>query len=149
MSEENTLIVAVDDEPVSLRLMEKVLQRYFRVVAVSSGQEALSILKREEVAVLITDQRMPVMTGTELLRSAQRINPNTVGLLVTSSNDNETFHDAIMNSGAFRVISKPWDPDKLTQVVEAALGKYRTRVENQKSIQQLRNVKESLKNLSR
>jgi DNA-binding NtrC family response regulator len=145
----NRIVLAVDDEPVSLRMVQKTLQRQFNVLAASTPQEALIILRREEVAVLVTDQRMPAMTGTELMRMGLQINSNMVCILLTSANDNETFHDAIIKSGAMKVVAKPWDPGKLLELVQIAFDKYLKRGENQKSIERLRNVQESLKGINR
>lgn len=80
---ENHTVLLVDDEPTNLKMMERQLKGIFRTTSASSGEDALEILQREEVSMLITDQRMPGMTGTELLRKARLIDPDIICLLVT------------------------------------------------------------------
>jgi response regulator RpfG family c-di-GMP phosphodiesterase len=117
-------ILAVDDEPINLRMLERLLRKHFRVLTATSPEEALRLLERENVSLLLTDQRMPGMLGTELLRKSRVLQPDMVRMVVTATNDSETFIDAIKNSGAVRVISKPWDPDKVLQAIRDALLKY-------------------------
>src|SRR5260370_12226416 len=144
MLNESHRILIVDDEPVNLMMLEKVLLRKFEVVTAKSGQEALRILNRETVSLLITDQRMPGMTGTELLRKSRSVNPDMVCMLITAESDSGTFLDAIMKSGAVRVIKKPWDPDKLLKTVESSLEKYESLCETKRAINQLKKVNEQL-----
>jgi DNA-binding NtrC family response regulator len=94
--------------------------------------------------MLITDQRMPGMSGTELLRKSHTIDPDIVCMLITSENDAGTFIDALMHSGAIRVINKPWKPDQLLEVIEAALEKQETLSEAKKAMNQLKRASESL-----
>lgn len=71
-------ILAVDDEPANLRLIERTLRKDFKVVTAASGEAALAILKQVKVSLIITDQRMPGISGTELLRKGRAINPDMV-----------------------------------------------------------------------
>jgi DNA-binding NtrC family response regulator len=144
MLNESHKILIVDDEPVNLMMLEKVLQRKFEVVTARSGQEALRILNRQTVSLLITDQRMPGITGTELLRKSRALDPDMVCMLITAETDSGTFLDAIMKSGAVRVIKKPWDPDKLLKMVEASLERYESHCETKRAINQLKKVNEQL-----
>ena len=98
MMNKDRIILVVDDEPISLRMVERLLQQRFTVIAASSGEQALEILSRQEIVLLITDQHMSGITGTELLRRALKMRPDMIGVLLTSANDNETFRDAIIRS---------------------------------------------------
>lgn len=137
-------ILAVDDEPANLRMMERVLRREFKVITATSGEAALAIIKQVKISLIITDQRMPGMTGTEMLRKGRSINPDMVCMVVTASTDTDTFIDAIKNSGAIRVIAKPWDPDTLMQNVKGALEKYELMVDNKQAISRLKLTNEDL-----
>src|ERR1051326_8687680 len=137
MAHQPQIILIVDDDQTNLKMLAKVLQRHYRVCAAHSGAAALEILKREDVSVLISDQCMPGMLGTELLSRAHTINPDMVCLLMTGSNDAEVYVEALTRSGAVRVIKKPWDPDKLTSAVQTLVEKY----------EKLRRQKESMKML--
>jgi DNA-binding NtrC family response regulator len=142
-------ILAVDDEPINLRMLERLLRKHFRVLTATSADEALRVLEREDISLLLTDQRMPGMLGTELLRKSRALHPDMVRMVVTATNDSETFIDAIKNSGAVRVISKPWDPDKVLQAIKDALLRYESLLENNEAIDRLRQTNADLNKIVR
>ncbi|PYP89565.1 MAG: hypothetical protein DMF61_02535 [Blastocatellia bacterium AA13] len=144
MLQQQHTILAVDDEPANLRLLERLLRHDYRVVTATNGDEALAVLRREKVSLIITDQRMPGMTGTELLRKSRTLDPDMVRMVVTANTDADTFIDAIKNSGAIRVINKPWDPDKVLDLVRNALEKYEVLVGNKQAINQLKQTNADL-----
>jgi DNA-binding NtrC family response regulator len=130
-------------------MLERLLRRHFRVLTATNAEEALVILEREEVSLIMTDQRMPGMQGTELLRRSRALNPGMVRMVVTANTDSETFVDAIKNSGAIRVITKPWDPDKVLQAVQDALARYETQLESNEAINRMKRAKEDLNKIVR
>jgi DNA-binding NtrC family response regulator len=140
-------ILAVDDEPSNLRMLVRLLHRQFKLLTATNGQEALQIVNREDLSLIITDQRMPGMLGTELLRHCRKINPNMISLMVTANNDIDTFLEAIRQSGASRVINKPWDPDEMLTAVKDALAKYEKGVATRNAMSRLRQVSENLKQM--
>ncbi|HEV8485319.1 MAG TPA: response regulator [Blastocatellia bacterium] len=137
-------ILVVDDEPSSLLLLERVLRPNHNVITARSGAEALKVLKATEVSLLITDQRMPGISGTELLREGQLLRPGMVSMLLTSNKDSETFIDAIMNSGAIRVINKPWEAANLLSLVETSLQIYENFLDRKGSIERLKQTSHTL-----
>jgi two-component system, sensor histidine kinase and response regulator len=142
-------ILAVDDEPINLRLMERLLRRHYTVLTATSGEEAIRIVQREDISLIITDQRMPGMLGTELLRKCLTIKPGMVSLVVTANNDTDTAIEAITNSGAIRVINKPWQPEQILATIHDALAVYERGQKNRKMISQLKQVNENLEQLTR
>ena len=146
---ERHTILAVDDEPINLRMLERLLRKHFRVLTATSADEALKILERDRVSLLLTDQRMPGMLGTELLRKSRALHPDMVRMVVTATNDSETFIDAIKNSGAVRVISKPWDPDKVLQAIIDALLRYESLLENNAAINRLKRTNADMNKIVR
>ncbi|HWS55477.1 MAG TPA: response regulator, partial [Pyrinomonadaceae bacterium] len=80
-------IMVVDDEPANLRLLERLFRRDYSVVAASSGEEALRLLEQHDVALLVTDQRMPGMTGIELLKRTAPLRPHMVRIVLTGYTD--------------------------------------------------------------
>ena len=94
--------------------------------------------------MLITDQRMPGMIGTELLRHAHQIDPDIICLLVTARKDTSTFIDAMINSGAIGVISKPWDPAGFMETVRDAVKRYEDRAMTKQSIDKLKTAIDAL-----
>ena len=141
-------VLAVDDEPISLRMLERLLRDHYTVLTASSGDQALAILQSESVSLILTDQRMPGMFGTELLRRSQVLYPDMVRILITATADSDTFIDAIKNSGASRVIAKPWDPAKLLQTVQEALTKYESRLEGKKALNRLKQANEDMQRMA-
>jgi len=122
MTAKTDTILIVDDEMVNLRMLERLLRSRYSVLTATNGLAALEILKQDDISLLISDQRMPGMTGIELLRESGNINPDLARLLVTASTDNETSIEAIKDAGALRVIHKPWNPETVLQFVQEGLA---------------------------
>ena len=118
-------ILVVDDEPDNLDLLYRTFRRDFEVLRAESGQQALDMLaEKGEVAVIISDQRMPEMKGTEFLSKTVPEFPDTVRIILTGFTDVEDLVDAINSGQVHRYITKPWDPDELKLVVEQAVKTY-------------------------
>lgn len=113
-------ILAVDDEPANLRMLERLFRREHRVLTANSGEEALAILQKEQVSLIITDQRMPGMSGTEMLRESMSSSPDSIKIILTGYTDVEALTEAINTSRVYKFVSKPWDPISLKQTVQDA-----------------------------
>lgn len=114
-------ILLVDDEERILRSLGMLLRMHYRVYATSDGHEALAILKREKIHVLISDQRMPIMTGTELLKQARTVSPDTIRILLTGYADADAALAAVNDGEIFRYINKPWGPKELRDTIAQAV----------------------------
>ncbi|MGC1306764.1 MAG: response regulator [Phormidesmis sp.] len=118
-------MLVVDDEPDNLDLLYRTFRREFKVLRAESGTAALEVLAEEgEVAVIISDQRMPEMKGTEFLSKTVPEFPDTVRIILTGFTDVEDLVDAINAGQVYRYITKPWDPEELKHVVERASETY-------------------------
>jgi len=118
-------MLVVDDEPDNLDLLYRTFRREFQVLKADSGVSALEILSEEgEVAVIISDQRMPEMKGTEFLSKTVPQFPNTVRIILTGFTDIEDLVEAINSGQVYKYITKPWDPHELKQVVQRAAETY-------------------------
>ncbi|MDJ0707901.1 MAG: response regulator [Leptolyngbyaceae cyanobacterium MO_188.B28] len=118
-------MLIVDDEPDNLDLLYRTFRRDFQVLRAESGLQALELLSSEgEVAVIISDQRMPEMKGTEFLSKTVPEFPDTVRIILTGFTDVEDLVDAINAGQVYRYITKPWDPDELKTVVHNAAETY-------------------------
>ena len=118
-------MLVVDDEPDNLDLLYRTFRRDFNVLRAESGIEALEILKQEgEVAVIISDQRMPEMKGTEFLSKTVPQFPNTMRIILTGFTDVEDLVEAINSGQVYKYITKPWDPSELKIVVQRAVETY-------------------------
>jgi CheY-like chemotaxis protein len=118
-------MLVVDDEPDNLDLLYRTFRRDFQVLRAESGIQALEILEAEgEVAVIISDQRMPEMKGTEFLSKTVPQFPNTVRIILTGFTDVEDLVEAINSGQVYKYITKPWDPNELKAVVQRAAETY-------------------------
>lgn len=113
-------VLLVDDEERILRSLGLLLRMQYQVFATSDGHEALAILRREKIHVLISDQRMPVMTGSELLRQAREVSPDTVRILLTGYADADAALASVNEGEIFRYITKPWGPKELRDTIAQA-----------------------------
>lgn len=118
-------MLVVDDEPDNLDLLYRTFRRDFNVLKAESGMQALEVLATEgEVAVIISDQRMPEMKGTEFLSKTVPQFPDTVRIILTGFTDIEDLVDAINSGQVYKYITKPWDPNELKAVVQRATETY-------------------------
>jgi len=124
-------ILIVDDEIANLQKLQRTFIDRYPVLAASSGREALELIRANEgIAVIIADQRMPDMTGIELLRQTLRILPDAIRIILTGYTDVDVLMEAINSCKVFRYIVKPWDPPDLLMTVERGIESYRLSVEN-------------------
>jgi serine phosphatase RsbU (regulator of sigma subunit)/FixJ family two-component response regulator len=118
--------MVVDDEADNLDLLYRTFRREFEVFKAESAFTALQILEQEEeMAIIISDQRMPKMNGTEFLSIAAEQFPDTIRILLTGYTDVEDLVGAINTGKVFKYITKPWNPDDLKNVVQQASDTYR------------------------
>ncbi|MEA5623061.1 SpoIIE family protein phosphatase [Nostoc sp. UHCC 0251] len=119
-------LMVVDDEPDNLDLLYRTFRRDFQVYKANHAFGAMEILDQfGEMAVIISDQRMPEMNGTEFFsRTVERF-PDTIRILLTGFTDVEDLVDAINSGQVFKYITKPWNPDRLRALVEQATDTYR------------------------
>lgn len=117
-------ILIVDDEPDVLFSLTGLLRRDFNVHTAKSGAEALEILRENCVHVVMTDQRMPSMTGVELMQRVRNEHPEAIRIVFTGYADTRAIVDAINKGELYRYITKPWDPDDLIEVLRRAARKH-------------------------
>jgi two-component system NtrC family sensor kinase len=117
-------VLFVDDESANLLVCEATCSETFNVITAQSAAEALELLKREEVAVIVADQRMPGMTGVELLERVRNEYPDVSRLLITAYVDMPATIDAINRGHVRRYIRKPWEPVELKATIRDAFEVY-------------------------
>jgi signal transduction histidine kinase len=117
-------ILVVDDEADNVDALERLFRRKYNVLKATSGREALQVLAREKVSLILTDQRMPGMTGVELLAESMEEHPEAVRILLTGYTDIESVIAAINSGQIYRYVTKPWDPVDLGNAVDKAIERY-------------------------
>ena len=120
-SSPKTKLLIVDDEVDNLDLLQRIFHKGYRVIKAENGFEGLSRLEQEpDIGIIISDQRMPMMSGTEFLSQVAEIYPDTIRIILTAHTDVHALVDAINQSKVFKYITKPFRVDELTQVVQQA-----------------------------
>jgi signal transduction histidine kinase len=123
----NDTILYVDDDQSNLVVLKATCAGELNVITASSGAEGLEILSHEEVAVLLVDQRMPGMTGVEVLEVARELYPDTVRILITAFTDLTEAIAAINRGHIRRYLRKPWEPGELKAALREGVEIYQTR----------------------
>jgi DNA-binding NtrC family response regulator len=131
-------ILLVDDEPEILFSLRGLLRKEFDLHTANSGAEALGVLHAHPVHVLMTDQRMPEMTGVELLRRARGECPEAIRIVFTGYADIKAVIEGINEGQIYRYLTKPWDPDELLAVLHQACEHYDQLAERRRLLRDLR-----------
>lgn len=114
-------LMFVDDEQHILNAMNWLFRKNYNLIFADSGEKAVELLKTNEVDVIVSDQKMPGMRGTELLKAAREISPSTIRLLLTGYSDYSAALASINDGEVFRFIQKPWNNFKLKDTIEEAV----------------------------
>jgi response regulator RpfG family c-di-GMP phosphodiesterase len=117
-------LLVVDDEPDVCDSVHDLLRREFRVLKAQNAQEGLRLMQEEEVHIIMTDQRMPRITGVELLAKVKARSPHAVRMLFTGFSDVESIIAAINQGHIFQFLKKPWRPEELLEAVRQAAEEY-------------------------
>ena len=131
-------MLAVDDEPANQRAVCRALSDDCRVLTAGSGREALALMAREPVALVIADQRMPGMSGAEFLAETVERHPAVIRIVLTGYTDVDTLIDAINRGHVYHFLSKPWEARELRQVVRHGLERFAAAAERVRLLDDLR-----------
>lgn len=142
-------ILVVDDEPANLRSLGRLFREEYEVLTAESGQQALEVLGHHDVALLITDQRMPGMEGIELLKKTVPIRPRMVRMILTGYTDVDALVEAINCGQVYRYVTKPWNNEELRMTVKRALehfeankGTYELALSNERLVSRIREIQQ-------
>lgn len=141
-------ILVVDDEDANLRLLRRVLGRDYDVVEAVSGDAGIELLEEHEISLIISDQRMPGMTGVQLLEKSRDIRPDAIKMLLTGYTDLEALIGAINDGRVYKYIQKPWDAEELKMTVKRALESYDLKKHNDWLLEELQRAMGELESLS-
>lgn len=136
--DERPIIMIVDDESGILKELETLLSRKYKIKTASNGQQALDIIHGEEnpeqISLIILDQRMPGMSGVELLKELvhEQIMPDTLRIIITAHDERDVILAAVNEAHIYGYIKKPYDPDALYLTVQRAVEAFYDRQELKK-----------------
>jgi len=131
-------VLVIDDEPEMLFSLRNLLRPEFEVYTAKSGEEGMRILQEHVIHLVMTDQRMPEMTGVQLLNRIKSEHPNAMRLIFTGHADIKAVIDAINQGNVFRYVTKPWDPEVLLEALRKAGERYDHIVERNQLLGELR-----------
>lgn len=138
------LILYVDDEQKNLDSFKVIFRRDYDVTVADSAVQGMKIMEEKDVRLVITDQRMPNMTGVEFLEKISNIYPDVTRVILTGYSDEEAIISAINKGKVFRYITKPWKKDELKQTIDYALDSYRLRNQNKELLSRLKKTNQEL-----
>jgi response regulator RpfG family c-di-GMP phosphodiesterase len=117
-------LLVVDDEPDVCDSVHDLLRKEFRVLKATNAKDGCRLIQEEEVHIIMTDQRMPQVTGVELLEKVRVRNPRAIRLLFTGYADLESIISAINQGHVYQFLKKPWKPEELLDAVREAAAEY-------------------------
>ena len=130
-------VLVVDDEQDNLDAFRFVFRKSFSLTYARGGEEALAILATLDPAVVVSDQRMPGMSGIEVLRHTQRLRPDACGVLLTAYTDLPVLLEAINSGAVYRYVQKPWDSKELSVVLRQSIERFYATRENRRLREEL------------
>ena len=137
-------ILIVDDQVEILNSLRRLFKTDYDVHTASSGAEGLQIVRRQPLAVILSDQRMPHMDGVHFLKETMRLQPDALRLMITGYADIEATIGAVNEANIFQYISKPFEPDDLLRIVANAVNRYRLVQQNKELQKKLERANETL-----
>lgn len=136
-------ILYVDDEPDNLLVFKAAFRRNYTIFTAESGPDGLDILQHQAIDLIITDQRMPDMTGIEFLKLIPQL-PITIRMILTGYSDVQAVIEAINTGNVYRYITKPWDKDELKMTIDTAIEALNLKRKNESLIQELKAANQEL-----
>ncbi|MES2041300.1 MAG: EAL domain-containing protein [Pseudomonadota bacterium] len=138
-------LLLVDDEPNILNALKRLLRRdEYRILTADSGHEGLEILEKNRVDVIISDQRMPIMTGVDFLRNAKKKYPDTVRIILSGYTELQYITDAINEGAIYKFLTKPWDDEQIRANIREAFHYKEMEDENRRLTLQVQTTNQEL-----
>jgi len=142
-------LLYIDDEPNNLISFKAAFRKDYEIFTAESGAEGRRILNSNKINVVLTDQRMPFMTGVEFLESIVNVYPDVIRILITGFSDIQAVIDAVNKGQIYHYVQKPWDETYLKNIINNAFEIFRLREENSFMMDQLKISNEQLEFLLR
>ena len=144
MATEKYRILYVDDELGNLNVFNATFRREYAVFTANNATEGMKILGSTQIDLIITDQRMPKITGVEFLKWCKAYYPDSMRIILTGFSDSDAIITAINECDIYRYIAKPWDSEEMKLTLKKAFEAHQLRKDNQELIADLKEAKESL-----
>ncbi len=149
MSTEELALLCVDDEPSILSALKRLLRKEpFKVYTAVGGQAGLEVMARHRIQVVVSDQRMPGMTGTQFLQKVKEQWPDTIRVILSGFAEADVIVESINQGEIFRFVAKPWKDESLKATIRQCFEHHRILLENRQLEKQTRQQLEQLKSLN-
>ena len=145
---ERTLLLVDDEENIASALTRLLRREGYTILRASGGRAGLEVLAQQQVGVIISDQRMPEMTGTEFLMKVRELYPDTVRIVLSGYTDLSSVTDAINRGAIYKFLTKPWEDDLLKANVAEAFQLYEMKRENVRLADELKTANDALATLN-
>ncbi|MBI4938773.1 MAG: response regulator [Nitrosomonadales bacterium] len=146
---DRTILLVDDEENITSALVRLLRRDGYHILRANSGQEGLAVLAQNQVGVIISDQRMPGMTGTEFLSRVKELYPDTVRIVLSGYTELNSVTDAINRGAVYKFLTKPWEDDLLRANVEEAFQRYEMKIENARLTRELQQANDELRAINR
>jgi response regulator RpfG family c-di-GMP phosphodiesterase len=113
-------LICIDDESHNNEALERLFRKKYKVLTTTNPAEGLELIKTHQPTLIISDQRMPQMTGVELLKKSIESSPDSIRILLTGYTDLESVISAINDGQIYRYVTKPWDPNDIQILIDKA-----------------------------
>lgn len=135
-------ILIVDDEADNLQLLKRTLRKDYNILSATNGKEALDIVEKHgyEIALILSDQRMPVMSGTEFLSNTMKKYPNIIKMLLTGYSDIDAMVEGVNSCNLFQYLSKPFEPEDLKFTIQGGINAFELTVSKNNLLNELREL---------
>jgi CheY-like chemotaxis protein len=130
-------ILYVDDEPDNLRIFELTFRSEFEILTAADASSGLEVLNQQRVAVVLSDHRMPGMTGVEFLSAVHQFDESTIRILVTAYGDVATLESAINSGSIYRFVPKPWTPEDMRVTLRNGIERFALAKEREELLREL------------
>lgn len=142
-------ILLVDDEENITSALSRVLRRDgYSILRANSGADGLALLAQHAVGVIVSDQRMPGMTGTEFLSQVKELYPDTMRIVLSGYTELSSVTDAINHGAVYKFLTKPWEDDLLRENIQEAFQHYEMKFENARLADELKRANEELRTIN-
>ena len=142
---DRTLLLVDDEENITSALLRLLRRDGYHILRANSGMEGLELLANNKVGVIISDQRMPGMSGTEFLTRVRELYPDTVRIVLSGYTELNSVTDAINRGAVYKFLTKPWEDELLRANVEEAFQRHEMKIENARLTRELRAANDELR----
>jgi response regulator RpfG family c-di-GMP phosphodiesterase len=149
MEEQKINVLYIDDEPNNIVSFKAAFRRVFNIFSAESAEEGKKVLDQENIHVILSDQRMPKITGIEFFQSILETHPDPIRILITGYTDINAVIDAINLGQVYKYLTKPWIEEEVKTSIKNSFEVYDLRTKNRELTQKLMEANEKLEFLAR